>query len=75
MYIVLDWSVCTCLTQLYDSRDMYGIYYIKNNYKFRHFTLAIFRSNTETCSCSLCNKFYKYLYCHIVVLDNTYTAN
>jgi len=23
----------------------------------------------ETCSCSLCNKFYTYLYHHIVVLD------
>jgi len=39
----LDWSPCTCLTQLYDGRDMYRIYYIKNNYMFRHFTLAIFR--------------------------------
>jgi len=28
----LDWSVCTCLTQLYDGRDRYRIYYIKNNY-------------------------------------------
>jgi len=26
-----------CLTQLYDGRDMYRIYYIKNNYMFRHF--------------------------------------
>jgi len=41
--IKLDWSVCICLTQLYDGRDMYRIYYIKNNYIFRHFTLAIFR--------------------------------
>jgi len=32
----LDWSVCTCLTQLYDGGDMYRIYYIKNNYTFRH---------------------------------------
>jgi len=32
-----------CLTQLYDGRDMYGIDYIKNNYMFRHFTLAIVR--------------------------------
>jgi len=39
----LDWSVCTCLTQLYDGRYMYRIYYIKNNYMFRHFTLVIFR--------------------------------
>jgi len=41
--IKLDWSVCICLTQLYDGRDMYTIYYIKNNYMFRHFTLVIFR--------------------------------
>ena len=25
-----------CLTQLYDGRDMYRIYYIKNSYMFRH---------------------------------------
>ena len=43
----LDWSVCTCLTQLYDGRYMYRIYYIKNNYMFRHFTLAIFRLRNE----------------------------
>ena len=24
--IKLDWSVCTCLTQLYDGKDMYTIY-------------------------------------------------
>ena len=39
----LNWSVYTCLTQLYDGRDMYIIYYIKNNYVFRPFSLAIFR--------------------------------
>ena len=43
----LDWSVCICLTQLYDGRDMYRIYYIKNNYMFRHFTLAIFGLRNE----------------------------
>jgi len=32
-----DRSVCTCLTQLYECRDMYRIYYIKNNYRFRQF--------------------------------------
>jgi len=32
-----------CLTELYDGRDMYRVYYIKNNYMFRHFSLAIFR--------------------------------
>jgi len=42
-----DWSVCICLTQLYAGRDMYRIYYIKNNYMFRHFTLAIFRLRNE----------------------------
>jgi len=36
-----------CLTQLYDGRDMYRIYYIKNNYMFRHFTLVIFRLRNE----------------------------
>jgi len=43
----LDWGVCTSLTQLYDGRDMYKIYYIKNNYMFRPFTLAIFRLRNE----------------------------
>ena len=37
VYNKLDWSVYTCLTQLYDDRDVYIIYYIKNNYMFRHF--------------------------------------
>ena len=38
----LGWNVYTGLTQLYDGRDMYRIYYIENNYMFRHFSLAIF---------------------------------
>ena len=46
-HLKLEWSVRTCLTQLYDGRDMYKIYYIKNNYMFRHFTLAIFRLRNE----------------------------
>ena len=37
--IKLDWSVCTCLTQLYDGRNMYRIYYIKNNYMFLYISL------------------------------------
>jgi len=41
--IRLDWNVCICLTQIYDGRDMYRIYYIKNNYMFGHFKLDIFR--------------------------------
>ena len=45
--IKLDWSVFTCLTQLHDGRYMYRIYYIKNSYMFRHFTLAIFRLRNE----------------------------
>ena len=45
--IKLDWIVCICETQLYDGRDTYRIYYIKNNYMFRHFTLAIFRLRIE----------------------------
>ena len=36
-----------CPTQLYDGRDMYRIYCIKNNYMFRHFILAIFRLRKE----------------------------
>jgi len=47
VYNKLDCSVCTCLTHLYDGRDMYRIYYIKNNYMFRHFTLDIFRLINE----------------------------
>ena len=45
--VKLDWSVYTCLTQRCDGRDKYRIYYIKNNYMFRHFTLAIFRLINE----------------------------
>ena len=30
-------------TTLFDGRYMYRIYYIKNNYMFRHLTVAIFR--------------------------------
>jgi len=42
---------------------MYIIYYVKNNYMFRHFTLAIFRLrnekiwSAETYSYSICNKY------------------
>jgi len=36
---------------------------------FRPFSLA------ETCSCSLCNKLYTYLYHHIVVLDKYIHSN
>ena len=39
-----------CLKQLYDGRDMCRTYYIKNNYMFRHFTLAIFRFRNEKLS-------------------------
>ena len=46
----LDWSVYNCLTQLYGDRDMYIIYYIKNNYTFRHFSLDIFRLINEKLS-------------------------
>ena len=51
----LDWIVCVCLTQIYDGRDIYRIYYIKNSYMFRHFSLAIFRLRNE-------KKFSKQLY-------------
>jgi len=45
--IKLDWSVYTCLTQLYYVREMHRIYYIQNNYMFRHFKLAILRLSNE----------------------------
>jgi len=48
--IKLDWTVCTCLTEIYDGTDMYRIYYIQNNYTFRHFSLAIFRMRNEKIS-------------------------
>ena len=51
--IKLDWSVCICLTQVYDGRDNYIIYYIKNNYMFRPFSLAIFRLINEKLSMQL----------------------
>jgi len=47
LLVKLDCSVCIFLTQLYDGKDMYRIYYIKNNYTFRHFTLAIFMLRNE----------------------------
>jgi len=31
--------------------------------------------SAETCSCSLCNKLYTYLYHHIVVLDKYMHSN
>jgi len=31
--------------------------------------------SAETCSCSLCNKFYTYLYHHIVLLDKYIHCN
>ena len=34
-------SIYTCLTQLRDSRDMYIMYYVKDNYMFRLFSLAL----------------------------------
>ena len=40
---VVQFLIIRQTIQLYDGRDMYRIYYIKNNYMFRHFTLAIFR--------------------------------
>ena len=59
-YNKLDWSVYICLTQLYDGIDMYIIYYIKNNYMFRPFSLAIFRLINE-------KKLSKQLYSTCVV--------
>jgi len=34
-------------TTLFDDRDMYRIYYIKNNYMFRPFIMAIIRLRNE----------------------------
>ena len=34
--------MCVSNTTVFDGTDMYRIYYIKNNYMFWHFTLAIF---------------------------------
>ena len=80
------YSIYELVYNIFDGRDMYRIYYTKNNYMIRHLTLAIFRlrneknlvscllsffhfstwrwpvSSAETCSCSLFNKFYTYLY-------------
>jgi len=39
--------MCLSNTTLFDSRDMYRIYNIKNNYMFRHLTLAIFSLRNE----------------------------
>ena len=47
LIIKLDWGVCTSLKQLYGGRDMYKIYYVKNNYMFRPFTLAVIRLRNE----------------------------
>jgi len=43
VYNKLDWSVYTCLAQQCDGRAMYVIYYIKNNYMFRPFSMVIIR--------------------------------
>jgi len=64
MFIIkLDRSVCICLTQLYDGRDMYRIDYIKNNYMFRHFTLAIFRLRNEKNLVSSYTRLMWVIYC------------
>ena len=39
-------------TTLLDVRERYRIYYVKNNYKFRHLTIAIFRLRNEKNSVS-----------------------
>ena len=45
--------------------------FINENTKFffSFINLKMANENAETCSCSLCNKFYTYLYHHIAVLD------
>ena len=50
-YFLLDWSDIYCLTQLSGGQIyIYIIYYIDNNYMFRHFSLAIFRLINEKLS-------------------------
>ena len=51
---------------LFDCRDVYRIYYVKNNYMFRHFTMAIFR---------LRNEKIKQLYSTYVGCIQLYTAH
>jgi len=58
--IKLEWSVCICLTQLYDGRDMYRIYYM-NNYMFRHFTLAIFWLRNSFLNLKMANVKYRHM--------------
>ena len=59
-------------TALFGGRYMFRIYYIKNNYMFRHLTLAIFslrngKQNLVSCYTRLMwavyNKPYKFIYC------------
>ena len=60
MYVLSDRTVLQCmycLTQLYDGRDMYRIYYIKINYMFRPFTLAIIRLRNKKLSKQLYSSY------------------
>ena len=36
LIVNIEWSVHSCLTQLYDDIDMYIIYYIKNIYLLKY---------------------------------------
>jgi len=45
----LDWNVYTCLKQLYDGRNMYIIYYLKNSCMFRHFSFINLKMANEKC--------------------------
>ena len=41
-------------TTLFDGRNMYRIYYIKNNYMFQHLTMAIFRLRNKKTAAIFC---------------------
>ena len=43
--------------------------------RFLHFSTRRWRmESADTCSCSLCNKFYTYLYHHTVLSDSTHSS-
>jgi len=66
-------------TTLFHGRGIYSIYYIRYNYMFRRLlsiSCTTWRwplSSAETCSCTLCNKYYIYLY-HQTKLCHTSTC-
>ena len=53
-------------TTLFGGKDMYRIYYIKNNYMFRHLTMAIFRLGMKKFSKQL---YSNYVGCKAAILE------